>query len=240
MAGKTKLDIVKEGLVAYFDVANPRSIISFNDRTGFIGIRNIARNVGKKYRSEFLANDSFKTYPTYVNENGGVYDFNGTTDGLSIVPIESYQYGTNEGLTFGFWLKINVVPSIDAYQIIYTKADNWGAQIIADGSANYRIFTYYNSLGVTYEAISDTKLKIGLWYNIVFTTKDGVSPYGLYINGIPETGVFIDNEYIIPLYIGTSIGANYFKGKMSNILFYEKTLNESEVLQNYNALKYRF
>jgi len=240
MAGKTKVDIIKEGLVAYFDVGNPRSHVPINERTGFIGIRNIARNFSKKNRSEFLSNDAIKRYPTYLNENGGIYDFNGINTGLNILPVEVYEYGTNEGLTFGFWLKIEVVPALDGYQIIYNKGNNWGAQILADGSNNYRIYTYYNSLGVTYEALNQTRLKIGFWNNIVFTTKDGESYGAVYINGIPENGVFIDNAYVIPLFIGTSLGANFFKGQISNILFYEKSLNQSEILQNYNALKYRF
>ena len=93
---------------------------------------------------------------------------------------------------------------------------------------------------------SDTDLMPNVWYNFTYLMD---RPDGkFYINGVLDTGTNIGYAYDYTGGNKLTLAWNYSKqanrslnGKMSNVLFYVgKALTESEVLQNYNALKGRY
>ena len=238
MSGRTKLNIVTDGLSSYFDVGSRFSHISGESKGGqFIGMYNINKKSTSNPRAEFLSNDGEKNYPTYVNQNGGIYEFNGTTDGLNILPTEVYGVNPQNGFTFSIWLKIGEPPTTP-YQILYTPSDEWGAQIIKDVSDNIRIQTYHN-IGAG-DLKQSSEIWPEVWYNLAFVSSTPLSKSYVYIDGLADRAVYPEDYAIKPLYIGTSGGADWFNGYMSNVMFYDRALEESEVIQNYNALKYRF
>jgi hypothetical protein len=81
-----------------------------------------------------------------------------------------------------------------------------------------------------------------VWHQIVYVNNTNETG-GIYIDGISEvTGPssLSGTNYFSPDNIGRGYSGRYYSGSMANIKFYDKSLNASEILQNYNALKSRF
>ncbi len=93
---------------------------------------------------------------------------------------------------------------------------------------------------------SDPILNTGLWYHLVVTYDGSVSAnsVNLYINNTISNNIVRDTLSGVisntePLQIG---GQDTFftDGQIANVKIYNRELSQSEVSQNYNALKYRF
>lgn len=86
------------------------------------------------------------------------------------------------------------------------------------------------------------------WYNIVTTFNNGINQ--LYVNGVyvgQRTGLSL-TAYTTTYYyfIGAGysgsrgLGSNYFNGNISYFSFYNRVLTNSEIQQNFDALRVRF
>ena len=90
-----------------------------------------------------------------------------------------------------------------------------------------------------------TNYNNGNWYQVMFTRDD--SNWYLYVNGVqvntrvdPYVGSVTNSQEV---WIGQSayLGGSYdYTGDISEIMFYNRVLDSSEILQNYNATKTRF
>ena len=88
------------------------------------------------------------------------------------------------------------------------------------------------------------------WINVSFTVPDGPSNFSdikLYVNGyqvltdvLNDTLINIDPFEILLSAIPDSGLQGTFKGNISTIQIYNRSLTSSEVLQNYNAIKNRY
>lgn len=241
MSGKTKLNIVTDGLSSYFDVGSRFSHVGGEVKGAqYIGMYNINKKTTSNTRAEFLSNDSIKSYPTYLNQNGGIYQFNGSTDGLNILPAEVYEVNPQNGFTFSIWLKI-VTPSLTGYQILSTLNDVWGTAIVANVLNELNVVTYYNIPGTSDDVQSPYKIQLNEWFNLAYVASTPLSKSYVYINGNESNAIYPDDYTITPTYIGVNtFETKWFNGYMSNVMFYDRALEQSEVIQNYNALKYRF
>ena len=83
------------------------------------------------------------------------------------------------------------------------------------------------------------------WQNIVYS-KNSTSLLG-YLNGVQvytATATSATASYqsgkTIRIGSAVSIGSRNFKGNISNVTIYNRALTETEILQDYNALKGRF
>jgi len=93
---------------------------------------------------------------------------------------------------------------------------------------------------------NNTNLSTGTWYHVVATNEAGVGSK-IYLNGtLDASGSAIDiTSSVSKLKIGfgssvTNHINQYFSGKVAVIRIYKKNLSQSQVTQNYNALKQRF
>jgi hypothetical protein len=62
----------------------------------------------------------------------------------------------------------------------------------------------------------------------------------VYTSNVGGPGVYKLSE-TTPLFIGwANYGNRFFGGRLNNIMLYSKVLSDSEITQNYNALKSRY
>lgn len=128
------------------------------------------------------------------------------------------------------------------------------------GSFELEFFTYFNLNGSPYRGYRTVgaNIQTNQWYNFVISydgSIDGSDRYSLFVNGIKYTTevTFTQGDWgdIIPgdarLAIGAIIGekttntpSNLLDGKIANLLIYDRTLSETEVYQNFNAMRSRF
>ena len=219
MAAAAGPNVVKNGLVFALDAGNtqsyPGSGTTWTDLSG-------NNNTGT------LTNG-----PTFSSDDGGYIDFDGTNDR---VETSSDMFNPNANFTFSVWIKFDTVDSTST--IISDFTNTGSIQIVYNATASgIRIVKSFVS---TVDTFSNSALSANIWYHITITRQSNT--YKLYIDGS-----FISEFTDTKTYSrgAQSIGVNYngnsaFDGKISSIYCYSKRLTESEVLQNYKALKNRF
>jgi hypothetical protein len=216
--------IVTDGLVLYLDAANQYSYVS-----GSTSWNDISRGGN---------NGTLTNGPTYNSANGGSIVFDGTNDYIALT--NGLLSGTGD-FTINQWIKA------DSNESGGTTFGNYP-------SGNLQIFFGFNFIGMWLNNNS-TYLGTSPWNTVLpeFTTQPvmitairfGSTTY-FYINGdLKKTGSSSST-------IGTSsnifrIGDNtnssfneQFKGNIYSTQTYNRALNATEVLQNYNATKTRF
>jgi len=180
-------------------------------------------------------NGTLTNGPTFSNTNGGAIVFPGNIDNrvqtsygptftdftisLWFKDNNSVQFGRliDKSYTGGFWLGRNA-----------STANSWGGGIL-ESSSPYGI----------YLTLTD-----GQWHFLT-SIRSGTS-HILYGDGITNT----TNNVVSSTALNTTtlaiggwsggIGSQQFTGNISNVLFYNRALTATEVLQNYNATKSRF
>jgi hypothetical protein len=230
--------VVKDGLVLDLDAAKrdsyPGNGAVWTDVSGF-------QNIGT------LTNG-----PTFDSNNGGSILFDGVDDEVLVGDV---VYTMVSGMTWDLWVKrtsdgnifnmmmSNFIPymafrgtgsgsDINRYQISY--------RTITGGTTSQR--NLYTT-GATFNN--------NIWYNFTYTLlydlQNQLATAKIYVNGVFNTS---SSNYTDSLY-QPSVGSrlrlgNYtsnqypFPGNISNFKIYHKILSDSEVLQNYNALKGRY
>ena len=180
-------------------------------------------------------NGTFTNGPTFSNTNSGTIVFPGNTDNriqtsygptftnftisLWFKDNNSVQYGRllDKSYTGGFWLGRNG-----------STANSWGGGIL-ESSPPYGI----------YLTLTD-----GQWHFLT-SIRSGTS-HILYGDGITNTTNNVVSSTALDtttLAIGGwsgGVGSQQFTGNISNVLFYNRALTATEVLQNYEATKTRF
>ena len=135
--------------------------------------------------------------------------------------------------------------SIISSRNYYTAAknNNWAIQVMAD----YRIVTAFcNGTSIDRAFTSHADLT-GTWNYLVVTT-EGTTPAKTYVNNVLISTLTLNEGQTNPMddiSNGTTFGSdisqgNDFNGFIGGVLFYNKTLSTSEMLQNYNSQKARF
>lgn len=202
--------VVSNGMFLYYDPSNYRSYSGSG-----ITVENLLAGYGAT-----LVNG-----PTFSSSNMGYLSFDGAND---------YAQLTLPALTnwsFSFWIYNHTVPNLTEKQLLSTNGDPTGLSMI---------FTYYNIWnGVS--NLSTSSVAQSTWTNVVFTNI-GFSSSAIYINGSLDASFNSGNQ----IYSGNAqIFAinNTFRNTpayLGNFIAYDRSLNASEVLQNYNALKKRY
>jgi hypothetical protein len=187
---------------------------------------------------------------------------NGSTYSESSILLDgSNQYITLPQITtnttvnnysFGLWFKpTNTITSSNTnfymlfeaqYTLIANAPDNYIYFLNSGGKITFGTNTPNNNLLTTTATWSSTS-----WYNVFCTYASSTGTKKIYVNGNLENSISgVNNSYLntstyfsLGVYSSPSKIWN-FPGKISNMLVYNKTLSDSEVLQNYNAIKTRF
>jgi hypothetical protein len=221
--------IVKNGLVAYFDAANPKSYPT----TGTVWTD---LTQGKN-------NQTLTGSPVYSSSNGGIMTFNGTTAyAIGARPASLVNGGQ---ITIALWAKWTTVGTTTS--TIQALVDNNhisnGGFIIQDRPDLSKKLSFYigrNATGLQSTGIVGD----GLWHHVVFTNDGSVSILyvdGIFNNSLSEVGGLISLQTNIA--IGRFQNASfprYLNGSVANVSFYNRALTANEIRQNFNAIKGRF
>jgi surface protein len=182
-------------------------------------------------------NGTLTNNPGFYDNGGGGIVFDGTDDFVNLGNQQSLQF-TNNFSSF-CWLYKNV----NQYQkglVGNASYNNGGWQMSL--ANNFDKFVVIFNSNAEQALSSNSTLNAKQWYHCGFTFLDGV--LRIYIDGVfnsQSTGRTITtntNNFVIGK--GAQGGWGSFNGNLSSVQVYNRALSESEILQNYNAMKDRF
>ena len=183
-------------------------------------------------------NDATISSATYSKANGGILDFNGSSN---YVDLTDQPTGVNPTFSFSFWANFD---AYGAHQRLVSagNADSGGS----------RFFIGYNNTSGTIDCgigsstitpSTDIKPTAGDWFNLVVTNASTTTKF--YLNGsLISTNTHSNSNSIasnLPR-LGRQYDGNseYFNGKMASVTYQSRELSAAEILSNYNAGKSRF
>jgi hypothetical protein len=169
---------------------------------------------------------------SYITDGGGSISFDGVND---YALIQNSDTINTVSVTVSMWVKFNTVLN--------------NKVLLSKGGYN-RKYWFYEDGGVQFFYVNNRTTKIpketlldGNWHNIV-GTYDGSSTLSLYHNGVlfGTGGCTNTTQTTENLAINAYPTGGYIAGGkyLPTITIYNRTLTDSEVLQNYNATKGRF
>jgi len=226
--------IVTDGLVFYVDAANPNSYVSGNTT-----VDSLVSNV-----TGSLINDT-----DFSTDNQGTWVFDGLDD-YAIFPNFTDIQGNSE-FTVDGWFKRSGTWSGGATWGLGGNATRQGINSWNYNNSNeIAIDLWGTSTYSSEQTYSLTEWKHCVWvYNgSGFTT----SNIFIYVDGVEYTGgnltilrggsgtPNINSTGLVLSRAGTTINNYYGKPIISNFKVYDRALSQTEIIENYNALKGRF
>ena len=255
--------IVTDGLILYYDGANPNSLFNsgtkFNDLSG-------SNYVGTLYNGA-----------SYVTDNGGGVSFDGLDDTIDLGTIlDGVIAGTSPTYTVQVWVKFDTLAD-DVPYAFFTKYGSGNNRqllvlvrnITAESYGGIRLeHIPYTSPGLAGSLPSarlvrtngPTTIESSKIHNLTIAfdgsinTNDGLDRPTFYIDGVlqskvlaassnPLTNIFQPTSTKVALngFIGTGTAPVFpYVGTTYQTLIYDRVLTQEEVLQNYKAMKSRF
>jgi energy-coupling factor transporter ATP-binding protein EcfA2 len=192
-------------------------------------------------------NGTLTNGPTYSGDGGGTIVFDGADDYV----VRNSSINTGQDFSVFAWIKpgaINVRNGIVGNSYPYSSGVGW----FFSTATNYggTLNTFFISIGSdnAYRTATNSSITLNTWNYIGGTVTNGGQNIKLYSNGI-ETGYFggilaanTVNYSTQEFYVGRRYSANPepFNGSISIVQIYNRVLSATEILQNYNAQKYRY
>jgi hypothetical protein len=244
--------IVTNGLIFYLDVANPKSYISGSTTTTDL----IGETLG-----------TLRNGVGYDSDNLGYLVFDGIDDDILLTPTTNFNFEWTDAWSIEAWI---YAPFTGGLKFAFSKWSGsiprgWFFRVIGvtgnpsiTGVLNFQLrqagsgyidaystssinFDQWNHVVLTYDG-SGTNAGITFYINNVATTKPNTlttegsgTPLG---SGSISSGTIQTTE---PTTVQSLVdNGNWTEGDLESTKVYNKELSSSEVLQNYNALKYRF
>ncbi len=236
MAFRYSPKIVTDGLILYYDGANPQSYISGSTISNDLSITQ--------------SNGTLENGVTYDTDNNGSWVFDGLDDYIEISDNENFVLERTNNISLSGWINVNSY-SLTRTEHILGKYSNPPARgyyfSIVDGKIRFSLQSIGggNGLGVT----TVNRINLQQWYYVT-TTYNGsslASGVNIYINGVNvPTSIEFDSltgSIVNPTSLkigGLVTPSRYFDGKISSVKIYNRELTQGEITQNYNAMKSRF
>jgi hypothetical protein len=187
---------------------------------------------------------------TYWSDGRGSFNFNGTNNYI-LLPTNFFAFPSLNTFTISLWFKSSQTTGGTLFAQQNTtnpsSAGGWVPVIYLRSDGRIRIEPFWTG-SVSNNILSLSALNDNIWHNITTTFNSGTNQ--LYIDGIyqsQQTGKTLSSFTSTYYYIvgagysaGRSLGTNYFSGNIANFSFYNTSILPNQVLQNYNATKYRF
>lgn len=190
---------------------------------------------------------------TWSNTDGGIFDFDGINDTISITHKSSLSLITSGQRTIQVWVKFDALPASNTQgQPVFGKLSSgfnfdgyWGG--LFSNTGNTRVVT--NGTGVQRITTSTSNpVAIDTWYLYTFISQiTGTSnTTKVYINETEVSSTAHGNDGYTesnPLYlgfIGTGVSSPYLNGKIGACYFYTSGLSAADISTNYNATKSKY
>lgn len=214
-------NIVTDGLVLALDASNKKS---------FPGSGTTWYDLSGNGNDATLFNT-----PTYTTANGGRFEFDGTYEYLNFPEISF----TNQDFTLEFWGQI---VNFDSRRTIFI------GEFPGELSSNYVFFTALREDGVlNYRNFGSGawpyKVPVGevfLWNFMFYSDRTATFAVNGQLNPL-DTENFTGVTDVVFKFsgFGRNSGRPYY-GDLYGLKIYNRSLTESEILQNYNSTKSRF
>jgi hypothetical protein len=225
--------IVSSNLFMHLDASNPSSY-SGSGSTWFDLTANL--------------NNGTISGSTWSSTDGGLFDFDGINDTISVAHNSSLSLSTTVQRTVQVWVKFDTLPAVNQQVPVFGKLSGsfgfdgyWGG--LFSNSGVVRCVT--NGTGVQRISSSTLTVTTNTWYLFTFISQitSGAGTTKVYIN---------ETEYIStahgadsysesnPFYlgfIGSGIGSLYLDGKIGACYFYTSGLSAANISTNFNATK---
>jgi hypothetical protein len=225
-------DIVTDGLIFALDAGSSRCFTSGDTTaTDLVQGFNCSGANGNPMSGTHTPNTA--NFPVYNATKGGVFDFAGGK-GINV----DGDLGSTSSSSISMWLY--KAPGSTQY---ITDGRNDGGQWFLTNYGSFNI-NWHGTLRYNFEDPYNASAPefINKWLHMTVTSDSTGSK--IYINGVytAATGESsADEDFGINYRIGTRYTvSSEWTGKMGSIYFYNKALNATEALQNFNAQKTRF
>jgi hypothetical protein len=236
MAANLGPKIIRSGLVLNLDAG---------DRTSYLGSGTNWKDLAGNY------DGTLTNGPTFNSANGGSIVFDGTDDYVLKSSLSNFNVGCID-----IWLRppsiINAASGGSILLQLKNAATTNNFWYVGLGGITGLLTNEYitivdggsNRLGVT----DAGSLAANTWVNLVINWES--SAYKIYINNIVKTTssagtiaqLTVPSLYILGAYRDTTSSAysSFFTGRVGILKIYNRTLSETEMLQNYVTTKSRF
>jgi hypothetical protein len=213
-------NIVTNGLVLYIDPAKYSS---------YAGSGNSISSISGIGYSGTLING-----PTFSNTSGGSFALDGVDDYI-FAPIDTNLFSTEA--TMIIWLKNDAaIPTVYNTGFLgFGQGQSNDHYPWVNGAAYLSTFRNIRVEGITLSSTINRVLP-----HMVSVTTDS-SNWKLYQNStLQHTTSSTGTVYLSRFTIGYSINSFFYRGDVYAFMIYNRALTESEITQNYNAMKSRF
>jgi hypothetical protein len=233
-------NIVTNGLVLNLDAANPRSYPQPYNGTTWQNIAPVSSSL----------TGSLINGVGYTGSNGGALVFDGTDDyvistnvsGSGIVDPTLYNYF----ITFNVWFITTSTKSSQYVISTGSQTSSTGICLVLNDSG---VNEYIEVAGFAKKWVVSNLdfIAPNIWYNVCVVT-DNTLMY-VYVNGNLRTSVTSGGSGKTPVYNSLTLGTPNnspgnptftLVGRIASTQIYNRALNASEVLQNFNATRARF
>jgi len=173
---------------------------------------------------------SFDSDPYHKN----AIEFYGTPDYIDLNNEANFDF--QDEYTIQFWLKNTVNSNLG--QLVLTKGDSNGTLSYYMDIYGETMYFGQRSPGESYFAIAANGLLIDEWTHITLSAKEenGGVRFKTYFNGQQKATGFKPNSFIPQTDHKVRLGAGEFYGTLSNIKFWDRALDDSEVALEYGTI----
>ena len=240
-------NIVRDGLVAYYDVASTRCVDASTTITTNTRLNNLAGGT-----MQMIPYDITNSNMSFVIDNGNyVYNQNGINGGYPGW-YSSITQSRTDNYTFICWFKYTYGASNQRSNNIYGGGFNSRTSWYLSPSGtsiSHGVLRYSNGGSADYYSLTGAYGgNDNTWHQFaaVDTGPDGAHTTEVFIDGVSKGSVTSNTNYDTPHGSGQMVWGSWsntygnFNGKSNCFMYYNRALDSSEIVHNYNVTKSRF
>ena len=188
---------------------------------------------------------------TWLPTDGGIFDFDGINDTISIPHNINLSLSTTIQKTIQVWVKFDTLGGLNQQIPVFGKLSSsfgfdgyWGG--LFSNTGVIRCVTN----GTSVQRISNSILTIttDTWYLLTFisqiTSTTGTTKVYIneteYITATHGTDGYNESNPLYLGWIGSGVSALYLNGKIGACYFYTKGLSSTEISTNFNSTKSKY
>ncbi len=188
---------------------------------------------------------------TWSATDGGLFDFDGINDSISVAHNSSLSLSTASQRTVQVWVKFDTIPALNAQVPVFGKLSSsfgfdgyWGG--LFSNSGVVRCVT--NGTSIQKTSNSTLTITTDTWYLMTFvsqiTSTSGSTKVYIneteYISAAHGTDTYTESNPFYLGFIGSGVGSLYLDGKIGACYFYTSGLSAANVSTNFNATRSRY
>jgi hypothetical protein len=186
-------------------------------------------------------NGTLTNGPTFNSGNGGSISFDGTNDSITSFSTQISGNGSKT-VECWFYLTKSTRAGLCGTRSSNVASDGWVLTLNRTTAGN---LTYFHTGTASTLEIS-AGISQNTWYQCAVTYNTSTAEVKFYVNGIQSGTTFTSVATINTSIFNGSFGqegnntSSPYQGRIAISRIYNTVLTDSEILQNYNAVKSRF